>query len=110
MITLKIHRRRRLRRLRTPAPPDLPIEKRRTARDDCVKKVSYKVLIPTEGEGYTQNLSDGGFGLFLDDEVPPGSVMEFEYMDTSSEEKAAKPIAKVIWQKDHEAGIKILGH
>lgn len=110
MIRLKIYKRHRGKKKPAATPPPEPQEKRRFSRDDSVKKVSYKVLIPAEGEGYTQNLSDGGFGLLLDDEIPPGSVMEFEYADTSHETGSDKPIAKVIWQKDHEAGIKILGH
>ena len=107
MLKLRIYRRDR--RRRTPVPPDPPIENRKFEREDSVKNVTYKVLIPAEGEGFTQNISNSGFGLFLDDEVPPGSVMEFQYLDKSSDSDSARPIAKVIWQKDHEAGIKVLG-
>ncbi|NOR15087.1 MAG: hypothetical protein GQ544_05245 [Candidatus Aminicenantes bacterium] len=108
MLKLRIYKRNR--RQRTPVPPDPPKENRKFARTDSVKKVTYKVLIPAEGEGFTQNVSDSGFGLFLEDEVPPGSVMEFQYVDMSHNSESEKPIAKVIWQKDHEAGIKVLGH
>ncbi len=108
MLKLRIYKRDR--RRRTPVPPDPPKEYRKFARTDSVKKVTYKVLIPAEGEGFTQNVSDRGLGLFLEDEVPPGSVMEFQYLDVPSNSESEKPIAKVIWQKDHEAGIKVLGH
>jgi len=108
MLKLRIYKQKR--RRRTPVPPDPPKERRKCERSDNVKKVTYKVLIPAEGEGFTQNISDSGFGLFLEDEVQPGSVMEFHYIDTSNNTNSDKPIAKVIWQKDHEAGIKLLGH
>ncbi len=108
MFKLRIYRRDR--RRRAPVPPDPPIENRKFEREDLVKQVTYKVLIPAEGEGFTQNISNSGFGLFLEGEVPPGSVMEFQYVDKSSGSDSKRPIAKVIWQKDHEAGIKVLGN
>ncbi len=84
-------------------------EKRLSARSDHVVKLQYKVLVPMEGQGFTQDMSAKGFGLFLDNEVPPGAVMELKFHKPPRGVQPVKPIAKVVWQRDHQAGVKILG-
>lgn len=84
-------------------------EKRRYFRKGQVKKVNYKVLVPIEGEGFTQNISQDGYALFLDNEVPPGSVIELIFEDTTRNQGNERSIAKIIWQKDNIAGVKVLG-
>ncbi len=113
MIVLKIYRRTK-KDLEPSIPQDRPatsqpVEKRLNARSDHVVKVKYKVLIPMEGKGFTQDMSAEGFGLFLDNEVPPGAVMELKFHKPPRGVEPVKPIAKVVWQKDHQAGVKILG-
>ncbi len=88
--------------------PREPSEKRKTGRSDHVAKFSYKLLVPIEGKGYTQNVSPDGYGLFLDNEVPPGATIELQFDDPSEEARTDKPIAKVMWQKDQQTGVKIL--
>jgi hypothetical protein len=113
MIVLKIYRRSK----KSPEPsisPDVPEnpppeEKRLSARSDHVVKLKYKVLVPMEGQGFTQDMSVKGFGLFLDNEVPPGAVMELKFHKPPRGVQPVKPIAKVVWQRDHQAGVKILG-
>jgi hypothetical protein len=87
-----------------PPTPDL----RNGSREDRVTKVSYKVLIPLEGEGFTQDASRDGFRVFLDKPVPPGAVMEMKFRELNSGDTHSHPIGKVVWQKDHMAGIKVL--
>jgi c-di-GMP-binding flagellar brake protein YcgR len=84
-------------------------ERRRSRRLDAVQKIKYKVLIPMEGQGFTQNISEGGFALFLDHEVPPGSVLALRFEDRDEGAAAESIIVKVVWQKDHLAGTKVLG-
>lgn len=96
-----------------PEPPVVraskkPAEKRQAGRSDHVAKFSYKLLVPLEGQGYTQNVSKTGYGLFLDNEVPPGATIELQFNETQQETRPDKPIAKVMWQKDHQTGVKIL--
>ena len=92
------------------AAQNTPEEKRNSPRYESIKKIKYKVLIPMEGEGYTQNISKGGFALFLDKEVPPGSVLELIIHSPGQKQKTQKSIVKVIWQKDYLTGVKVLGH
>ncbi|MGB2907003.1 MAG: PilZ domain-containing protein [Candidatus Aminicenantaceae bacterium] len=86
-----------------------PAEKRQAGRSDHVAKFSYKLLVPMEGQGYTQNVSQNGYGLFLDNEVPPGATIELQFNETQQGTRPDKPIAKVVWQKEHQAGVKLLG-
>ncbi len=110
MIVLKIFKPKK-KSLNPPLPLEIPqpVEKRQTERSDHVVKVSYKVLLPMEGEGFTQDISQDGLGLFLDNEVPPGAVMELKFKETPKGTQPAKPIAKVMWQKDSQTGVKVLG-
>ena len=85
-------------------------EKRSSPRYESIKKIKYKVLIPMEGEGFTQNISRGGFALFLDKEVPPGSVLELKFQIPGKNKEPEKSIVKVIWQRDYLTGVKVLGH
>jgi hypothetical protein len=85
-------------------------EKRNSPRYNSIKKIRYKVLIPMEGEGYTQNISRGGFALFLDKEVPPGSVLELKFRPSGRKDEPTTSIVKVVWQKDFLTGVKVLGH
>lgn len=84
-------------------------DRRKSPRYDTVNKIDYKVLIPMEGNGFTQNISEGGFALFLDNEVPPGSVLELTFSEESVTPQLERSIVKVIWCKDHMAGVKLLG-
>ncbi len=110
MIILKIFKPKK-----KPPNPFVPleisqlVEKRSDERSDHVVKVSYKVLLPMEGEGFTQDVSQDGIGLFLDNEVPPGAVMELKFQEPPKGTQPAKPIAKVMWQRDHQTGVKVLG-
>ena len=92
-----------------PAPAaSPPPEHRSTAREDRVHKITYKVLIPMQGEGFTQDASRDGFCVFLDKQVPPGAVMEMKFPELNSGESRPHSIGKVVWRKDHMAGIKVL--
>ena len=84
-------------------------DRRSSRRYDSIHKVGYKVLIPMEGEGFTQNISDGGFALFLDKEVPPGAVLELKFQNPSAGTQPDRSIVKVMWQRDHLAAVKVLG-
>lgn len=85
------------------------IDRRKSPRQDTVNKIDFKVLIPMEGDGFTQNISKGGFALFLDKEVPPGAVLELTFSEPSETAQPERSIVKVIWCKDHLAGVKVLG-
>ncbi len=90
-------------------PHSVNQDRRKSPRYDSVHKVDYKVLVARGGEGFTQNISEGGFALFLDAEVPPGSVLELKLEQPAKGTQPQRSIVKVMWQKDHIAGVKILG-
>lgn len=107
MIVLKIYKRGKIKS--SSVSEQTFMEKRESPRSDRIKKFRYKVLVPKEGEGFIQNISQDGLGLFLDDEVPPGSVIELKMPESGNDAQPENPIAKVIWQKEYLAGVKVLG-
>jgi hypothetical protein len=84
-------------------------ERRGPTRYDSVHRINYKALVPKEGQGFTQNISQGGFALLLDAEVPPGAVLELKFEDPGRVTQPERAIVKVVWQKDYITGVRLLG-
>jgi hypothetical protein len=84
-------------------------ERRGPTRYESVHRVQYKALLAKEGEGFTQNISQGGFALLLDDQVPPGAVLELRFEEPGKMTHPERAIVKVMWRRGHIAGVKLLG-
>jgi hypothetical protein len=84
-------------------------ERRGPPRSDSIHRINYKALVAQEGQGFTQNISQGGFALLLDAEVPPGAVLELKFEDPGRVTQPERAIVKVVWQKDYITGVKLLG-
>jgi len=52
---------------------------REKKRVDTVQRVSYRTNSFIRGEGFSQNLSENGCCLFLNEEVPIGSLIEITF-------------------------------
>lgn len=83
-------------------------EKRKTSRFSEVKKVKYKVLVAKEGEGFLQNLSEGGGCLMLDEELSPGAILQLDILELGNSSKPVKVFCKVVWQEGNLTGVKYL--
>jgi len=81
---------------------------REKMRVDTVQKVSFRTNSLVSGEGFSQNLSENGCCLFLNEEVPIGSLIEITFDRLSNNSSDVKVIGRVIWQKDFLSGIKFL--
>jgi len=81
---------------------------RKYPRVEAIKKIDYKIIKPQKGGGYTQNLSEEGCCLLLNEELPPGSILELNFNGIGSNSKPVRAIGKVIWQNDYLTGIKFL--
>ncbi len=77
-------------------------------RVDTVQKVSYRTNSYIRGEGFSQNLSENGCCLFLNEEVPIGSLIEITFDTLGNNSNDIRVIGRVIWQKDFLSGIKFL--
>jgi len=81
---------------------------REKIRVDTVQRVSYRTNSLVSGEGFSQNLSEKGCCLFLNEEVPIGSLIEITFDRLGNNSSDVKVIGRVIWQKDFLSGIKFL--
>lgn len=82
-------------------------------RVDTVQKVKFKTNFSKKdslvhGEGFSQNLSENGCCLFLDQEIPMGSLIEVTFERLDKNNQNVRIIGKVIWQKDYLSGIKFI--
>lgn len=79
---------------------------RETLRIDTVQKVSFRTNSSVDGEGFTQNLSEKGCCLFLDQEIPVGSLIQITFDRLGNDQHEVKVLGRVIWQKNYLSGIK----
>jgi c-di-GMP-binding flagellar brake protein YcgR len=79
-------------------------EKRKYPREEIITDVSYKVLTPSEDKGLTQDISQGGLCLLLNNELPPGTIIEVKFRLPDEDSKLIETFVKVVWQKKTDTG------
>jgi len=83
---------------------------RSAARVEAVRKINYKIRKPLEGEGFTQNISEGGCCLMLNEELAPGSVIEMDFGPLNGTSQSVRATGKVVWQREYLTGIRFLNN
>ena len=78
--------------------------KRKHHRTEVFFDVIYKVISPIKGVGLSRNFSQGGLCLLLDNELPPGTIIELKYRLPHEESRLIKTTVEVIWQKKTDTG------
>ncbi len=78
--------------------------KRKHSREEMIIDVAYKVLSPLKAVGLTRNISYGGLCLLLDNELPPGTILELKYRLPHEESRQIVTSVEVVWQKKTEKG------
>jgi len=86
---------------------------RKKLRIDTVQKVKFRTNASQKntlvhGQGFSQNLSENGCCLFLDREIPEGSLIEITFERLGGNNHDVKIIGRIIWQKDCLSGIKFI--
>ena len=79
-------------------------EKRKHAREKVITDVSYKVLTPSDDKAVTQDISQGGLCLLLNNELPPGTILEVRLNLPGDEPKRIETFVEVVWQKEIDRG------
>ena len=79
-------------------------EKRKHHREEIITDVIYKVLSPLKGVGSTLDISQGGLCLLLNNELPPGTILELKYRLPHEESRQIVSIVEVVWQKKTDKG------
>ena len=78
--------------------------KRKHHRTEVFFDVIYKVISPIKGVGLSRNFSQGGLCLLLDNELPPGTIIELKYRLPHEESRLIETTVEVIWQKKTDTG------
>jgi hypothetical protein len=78
--------------------------KRKHHRTEMFFDVIYKVVSPIKGVGLSRNFSPGGLCLLLENELPPGTILEIKYRLPHEEHRLIETTVEVIWQKKTEKG------
>ena len=81
-----------------------PEQKRKHSRRKIVTSVSYKILTPSGDMGMTQNISDGGLCLLLNNDLSPGTILEVKFEIPEEASKSVRSFVEVIWQNHTENG------
>ncbi len=79
-------------------------QKRKHSRQEIITTVDYKVLTPSEDVGMTQNVSEGGLCLLLNNELSPGSILEVKFEIPGDTPKHVESFVEVVWQKRTDKG------
>ena len=87
--------------------PDKPntSQNRKHSRQTIITSVDYKVLSPSGDVGMTQNVSEGGLCLVLNNELSPGTILEVKFEIPGDAPKQVESFVEVIWQKKTNKGL-----
>ncbi|MCM8773178.1 MAG: PilZ domain-containing protein [Candidatus Omnitrophica bacterium] len=81
-------------------------EKRKYTRKNISAPVSYRVVVPSQGNGLLENISEGGLCIILDKKLAEGTILEVKFELPGEKPIPIEIFVKVIWQK--EIGNKFL--
>ena len=79
-------------------------QKRKHPRQEIITPVDYKVLTPSGDVGTTQNVSEGGLCLLLNNELSKGTILEVKFEIPSDGIKQVESFVEVVWQKKSDKG------
>lgn len=81
-----------------------PEQKRKHRRQEIITSVDYKVLTPSGDVGTTQNVSEGGLCLLLNNEFSPGTILEVKFEIPGDTPKQVESFVETVWQKKTDKG------
>lgn len=90
------------------ARPQSPKDRRTKARIPDHRRVDFRLIKPQAGEGFTQNFSEEGCCVVLNEELPPGSVIELIFQLPGAEDRRQRVVGEVVWQENFLTGIRFL--
>ena len=85
-----------------------PKERRTGSRIQDHRRVDFRLIKPQTGEGFTQNFSEEGCCVVLNEELPPGSIIELMFKLPGVEDRRQRVVGKVVWQENFLTGIRFL--
>ena len=83
-------------------------ERRRYPRVDFIRKAHYQLSESSEFGVFTQDISQTGMRLLLDNEVYPGMILKLNFDLPGQSIKTIDTLAEVIWQDNYLTGVKFI--
>jgi c-di-GMP-binding flagellar brake protein YcgR len=83
-------------------------DRRKYPRVDFIRKASYQLSKSSRFGIFTQDISQTGMCLLLDNEVSPGIILELNFELPGQSYKPIDTLAEVIWQDNYLTGVKFI--
>lgn len=84
------------------------IERRKYPRVDFIRRASYQLSKTSRNGIFTQDISQGGMCLLLDNEVYPGMILKVKFELPGKKYMPINTYAEVIWQDNYLTGVKFI--
>jgi c-di-GMP-binding flagellar brake protein YcgR len=83
-------------------------DRRKHPRVDFIRSASYQFSKSSEFGVFTQDISQTGMCLLLDNEVNPGMILKLNFELPGQSYKPIDTLAEVIWQDNFLTGVKFI--
>lgn len=83
-------------------------ERRKFPRVDFIRKANYQLTESSKFGVFTQDISQTGMRLLLDNEVYPGMILKLNFDLPGQSTKTIDTLAEVIWQDNYLTGVKFI--
>jgi c-di-GMP-binding flagellar brake protein YcgR len=83
-------------------------ERRKHPRVDFIRKASYQFSKSPQFGIFTQDISQTGMCLLLDNEVNPGMILKLNFELPGQSYEPIDTLAEVIWQDNYVTGVKFI--
>jgi len=83
-------------------------ERRKYPRVEFIRKANYQLSESSEFGVFTQDISQTGMRLLLDNEVYPGMILKLNFNLPGQSSKSIDTLAEVIWQDNYLTGVKFI--
>jgi c-di-GMP-binding flagellar brake protein YcgR len=84
------------------------MDRRKHPRVDFIRKAIYQLPKSYEYGVFTQDISQTGMRLLLDNEVYPGMILKLNFELPGQTYKPIDTYAEVIWQDNYLTGVKFI--
>lgn len=106
-VKIRITRSRLKKKAESP-PENKDTERRKHPRVDFIRKASYQLSTSSEFGVFTQDISQTGMRLLLDNEVSPGMILKLNFDLPGQSTKPIDTHAEVIWQDNYLTGVRFI--
>jgi c-di-GMP-binding flagellar brake protein YcgR len=83
-------------------------DRRKYPRVDFIRKANYQFSKSPQFGIFTQDISQTGMCLLLDNEVNPGMILKLNFELPGQSYKPIDTLAEVIWQDNYRTGVKFI--